>query len=43
MEVSRRTFGRWRPGHKDLSTQIVIERNNAVLFRFNLDQLDELE
>lgn len=43
MEVARRTFGRWKPGHKDLHTQIVIERSGTVLLRFNPDALDELE
>lgn len=43
MEVARRTFGRWKPGPKDIKTQIVIERGGAVLLRFNIDELDEME
>jgi hypothetical protein len=43
VEVARRTFGRWKPGHKDIQTQIVIERGGAVLLRFNIAELDEME
>jgi hypothetical protein len=45
MEVARRTFGRWKPGHKDIGTQIVVERGGAILLRFNtgVDELDEIE
>lgn len=43
MEVARRTFGRWKPGHKDIQTQIVIEQRGVVLLRFNIDELDEIE
>jgi hypothetical protein len=43
MEVARRTSGRWKPGHPDIKTQIVIERGGAVLLRFNIDELDEIE
>jgi hypothetical protein len=42
MEVARRTFGRWKPEHKDLKAQIVIERRGVVLMRFDTD-LSELE
>jgi hypothetical protein len=43
MQVTRRTFGRWKPGHKDIKTQIVIERGDAVLLRFNINEVDEVE